>query len=432
MSLSTQSQEEELAGRIDWRAIAFVGVLLLGWLTLKPFDDLADPVALELSVGREAATYLCFGALAAFCLAQIIQTDGQGLRRLAVPSFIGLAGWIGISCLLSQDPSTSFKRAALCGFVALSAAALLLLPRGRLHLAKLLGLAAGVVAGLSYFGVIFMPEYAVHQATDIMEPGLAGDWRGVFSHKNAASAVFSMLSFIGIFVARCGRSAEGWALCGLSLLFVLFSGGKSSALLCGAAVLVSLAATREDVSLKVGAGLVLAPLIALNALGVGSVIFPALSSLSASLPLDASFTGRTDIWKFALAEIPNRLFFGHGFSAFWNSDSARIAATEAQSWAGQAAHAHNGYVDAALAMGLPGLAFVLWAFLIQPFLDMRRAARNGADPALLLMLVQIWLFGIYLSSLESFFFDRANPIWITFLFALFGLRYIACYRVMAL
>ena len=38
-------------------------------------------------------------------------------------------------------------------------------------------------------------------------------------------------------------------------------------------------------------------------------------------------------------------------------------------------------------------------------------------------------FGIYLSALESFFFDRSNPIWITFLFALFGLRYVACYKI---
>jgi len=43
--------------------------------------------------------------------------------------------------------------------------------------------------------------------------------------------------------------------------------------------------------------------------------------------------------------------------------------------------------------------------------------------------MQIWLFGIYLSSLESFFFDRANAIWITFLFALMSIRYIATFRV---
>ena len=109
----------------------------------------------------------------------------------------------------------------------------------------------------------------------------------------------------------------------------------------------------------------------------------------------------------------------------------RIAAADANSWAGQAAHAHNGYLDSALSMGLPGLVLVLWAFVVQPFFDVRRAARAGADPALVLMFAQIWLFGIYLSSLESFFFNRNDPIWMTFLFAVFGLRYVACFRTTA-
>jgi O-antigen ligase len=80
-------------------------------------------------------------------------------------------------------------------------------------------------------------------------------------------------------------------------------------------------------------------------------------------------------------------------------------------------------------MGLPGVAFVLWALVAQPMTDIRSAVRAGADPALLLMLTQIWLFGMYLSSLESFLFNRNDPIWITFLFAVFGLRYIASYRI---
>ena len=427
MSLSQPRVEAEALAGVDWRAITFVAALLLAWITLKPFSDLGDVQALDLSSGREAATYICFAALALFCISQVIGTDRRGLRCLAVPSFGGLAVWIGLTCLTSQDASTSLKRAALCGFVVVAAASLLLLPRGRLHLASLLALAAGALLALSYFGVIFMPHYAIHQVTDLAEPDLAGDWRGVFAHKNDASAIFSIIVFIGVFVARSGRMAAGCLLCAFSLLFVFLSDGKSSTFLCGATILASLVATRRGVGV-VSAAAALTPLLALNALGVGSVVFPQLASVSASLPLDATFTGRTDIWQFALTRIPSHLFFGYGFSAFWNSESVRSAAVDANSWVGQAAHAHNGYLDAALSMGLPGLALMLWAFVIQPFADLRRAHRAGADPALLLMLAQIWLFGIYLSALESFFFDRSNPIWITFLFALFGLRYVACYR----
>ena len=420
----------DASGGFDGRGGAFVAVFLLAWISLRPFSDLGDAEALDLGSGRETATYVCFAILALLCLGQVIGTDRQGLRCLAVPSFLGLGAWIGVACLTSQDPATSLKRAALCGFIAAAAAALLLLPRGRLHLASLLGLAAGLLLGLSYFGVIFMPQYAIHQPTDLIEPNLAGNWRGIFAHKNEASAIFSMIAFIGVFVARSGRMALGTALCAFSLLFVVLSDGKSSTLLCGAAFMISLIAARRGASLLSGAA-VLAPLLALNALGLGSVAFPQLASISAALPVDATFTGRTDIWRFALQNIPSHLWLGHGFSAFWNSESVRSAAADAGSWAGQAAHAHNGYLDAVLSMGLLGLGLVIWAFIIQPFADVRRAMRLGADPALVMALAQIWLFGIYLSALESFFFDRSNPIWITFLFAVFGLRYLACYRIAA-
>jgi O-antigen ligase len=209
---------------------------------------------------------------------------------------------------------------------------------------------------------------------------------------------------------------------------VLFSSGKSSTLICGFAILLSLAIWR-------GRGkftwllLIAMPLVVLNLFGLGSVLFPEIASLASSLPVDASFTGRTDVWRFALAHVPDHLAFGHGFSAFWNTASLRFGVEDNTIWAGNASHAHNGYLDAVLAMGLPGLALTLLAFVVAPARDLYRARQREADAALALMVMQIWLFGIYLSSLESFFFDRANAIWITFLFAVLAIRYLATFRV---
>ena len=118
MALPATSVEEIPSG-FDWRAIAFVAVFLLAWVSLRPFSDLGDARALDLSSGREAATYLCFGALATLCFLQVVATDRLGLRCLMVPSFLSLVAWIGLTCITSQDVATSLKRAALCGFVAI-------------------------------------------------------------------------------------------------------------------------------------------------------------------------------------------------------------------------------------------------------------------------------------------------------------------------
>jgi O-antigen ligase len=211
-------------------------------------------------------------------------------------------------------------------------------------------------------------------------------------------------------------------------MFVLFSGGKSSTLICGFAILLSFGIQRSR-SKFIWLLLIATPLILLNLFGLGSVAFPEVGTFVASLPVDGTFTGRTDVWRFALAHVPDHLAFGHGLSAFWNTASLRFGVEDNTVWAGNASHAHNGYLDAVLAMGLPGLVVTLLALAIMPARDLYRASKRGADPALTLMAMQIWLFGIYLSSVESFLFDRSNAIWITFLFAVFAIRYLATFRI---
>jgi O-antigen ligase len=292
----------------------------------------------------------------------------------------------------------------------------------------LLSVAALALLGLSYLGVIFLPGRSIHQVTDLLEPQLAGDWRGVFGHKNDASAVFSLITFIGLFAIRGGRPLLGSFVFGLAFFFLIMTAGKSSTALCIMVIAVTLTAQRIR-SPWLWSIVVLAPLVALNAIGVGAVVSPTLASIAHMLPLDTSFTGRTEIWQYAIDKIDERRWLGHGFFAFWNTDAVRYGnGDDTTVWAGNAAHAHNGYLDAALAMGYPGLIVTLVALVAQPARDFRAAVIAGADPALTLMLFQIWLFGLYLSSLESFFYDRSNAIWVTFLFAIFGLRYLARFR----
>ena len=65
--------------------------------------------------------------------------------------------------------------------------------------------------------------------------------------------------------------------------------------------------------------LLLVPLVLLNMLSVGTVMSETLAGIAKMLPLDSSFTGRTDIWTFAVQSLQPRLPTGYGFSAFWGS-----------------------------------------------------------------------------------------------------------------
>ena len=79
-------------------------------------------------------------------------------------------------------------------------------------------------------------------------------------------------------------------------------------------------------------------------------------------------------------------------------------------------------------LGIPGLLLVIAILVIAPLRNYQLAGAQGGPTPLGNMFLRIWLFGIYLASLESFFFDRADPIWFTFLVAVIGLHYSSRFR----
>jgi O-antigen ligase len=411
------------------RGGAFIGAMLLAWVTLRPFIDLRDQDLRDLTTGNETLTYLAFGGFTVLTIGLAMRDNARGLMTLLSPGFALFGGWIVLSVVLSLDPSTSIRRFALTVCVVSVAAALMLLPKTQAELARWLGISALALLVICYLGVMLAPNFAMHLASDAQEPALAGDWRGSFGHKNVAAAIMAMLVFIGIYVARKGERWPGIAIIALSALFLIKAEGKSStALLLGVLTLTSLTMVVRSFWLR--AVMLLAPLVILNMLSIGTVMDQWLADIAKLLPLDTSFTGRTDIWTFAIQALQARLPTGYGFAAFWGSSSIRNL-PQGMEWAEYASHSHNGYLDTALAMGLPGLALLMAVLVIAPLRNFQIADRGGNNGPLAMMLLQIWLFGLYLSSLESFFLDRADPVWFTFLIAVFGLHYLARFRVTA-
>jgi O-antigen ligase len=409
------------------RGAAFIGALLLAWISLRPFVDLGNVQLSDQTTGNETLTYAAFGSLAVLTVALASRDNIPGLATLLSRGYILFCGWIVASVLLSLDPSTSIRRFALTISVTAVAATLPLLPKTPNELMRWFSIAALALLAVCYLGLLLAPNLSIHLATDAQEPALAGNWRGSFGHKNNAAGVMAMLLFLGIYIVRSGAWLSGAVIVGLSSLFLLYSAGKSSLVLCLAVlVLTSLTAVVRSVWLR--AAVFLTPLVLLNLFGIGTVMNESLAEVAKILPLDSSFTGRTDIWIFGLQALQLRLLTGYGFSAFWGSSAVQNL-PEGMEWAATAAHSHNGYLDTALAMGLPGLALLIAVLVIAPLRNFHAADRGGNNGPLAMALLRIWLFGLYLSSFESFFFDRTDALWFTFLVAVFGLHYLARFRL---
>lgn len=411
------------------RGALFVGAFLLAWISLHPFEDLGNMQIGEVTTGNEVPTYAAFGGLAVLTLVLAARDNMRGLATLLSPAFVLFVGWLCITVLLSFDPGTSIRRFTITACVIAVTAALPLLAKSQAEIMRWLSIAALVLLATCYLGILLAPHLSIHLASDPQEPGLAGNWRGSFGHKNGAAAVMAILLFLGVYFIRAGGWISGIAVIGLSLLFLLYAGGKSALALCFVVlVLTSLCQVIRSFWLR--AVLLLTPLVLLNMLGVGTVMSDTLGEIAKLLPLDASFTGRTDIWNFAIQSLQPRLATGYGFASFWGS-SAIQDLPEGKEWAAFASHSHNGYLDTALGMGLPGLALLIAAIVIKPLRDFQAADQGGNGGPLATLFLRIWLFGLYLSSMESFFLDRAEPMWFTLLVAVFGLHYMARFRAKA-
>ncbi|MGL4488838.1 MAG: O-antigen ligase family protein, partial [Rhizobiaceae bacterium] len=134
--------------------------------------------------------------------------------------------------------------------------------------------------------------------------------------------------------------------------------------------------------------------------------------------------GRTEIWKFGLQSLWDRPLLGYGFESFWLSPfvKAQEVGFEATWDVRGIIHGHNGYLDIAINMGIPAFCVAVVAFIIEPMRNYARCINLRENVLMADMFMMIYTFTALNACLESFFFRRADPVWLMFALAVFGLR----------
>lgn len=402
------------------RNCLFLATFLLAWFTVSPFPDLGQqaPAAGTGDLASQASAILMTGALALYVLLK----RPPLLARAVTLSLVFALAAFAVSAALSSYTDVAGRRLVLAIFNVFQATVLVLLPYGREHFARLLALAAIIILAACYFGVAFLPQLSIHQATDIAEPGLAGDWRGFFTHKNGAGAGMVLLIFIGIFVYRAWHRTIGIGIVVLSTVFLYFTHSKSPINLLPVVLLISYLVPRLR-SGVVAFGLIVGVPLMLNLLSVGSVMFAPIHDLIAHVMSDPTYTGRDVIWQFGLDHVRQRPLFGFGFEAFWGMPDLVADWNYLESWGYRASDAHNGYLNLAVTTGLVGLGLSLWWIIAQPFADYWRGRLQASDRPLVTLLLQIWFFALCLGCYESVFFVGGSGQWFLTMSAIVGLRF---------
>lgn len=404
-----------------WFAAAlFVVVFCYFWIGLSPLPDpRAGSALVAYGESSNALNQLVVLAMSVMVMAMLALHPARELVLRAYGPLVVVFAWVALTILFSDTPDSALRRTIYSVLVCLCASAVLILPRDNVQFAKLVGFCLLLAVGLSYFGVIFMPERAIHQATDALEQALAGDWRGHFGHKNTTAAAMAFAVFFGLYLLRMRLFWTGLVLTVLAGFFLLNSGGKTSAAMLPAVLVAVWLFERIGIFrlLLVVGGLALVNLVILSV-----AVSPPLQDLLTGLGIDATFTDRTSIWQLALSAIASRPFTGYGFQSFWQTDALFYGSQSASTWAVTAANAHNAYVDQLINGGWPLLILVLVWVVILPSIHASVALARGGDPHLTRLYVRIWMFGLFTSCFESPFFENSGPLWFTMLIAIFGLR----------
>lgn len=405
------------------RSVLLAAIFLLLWISLHPFVSLGDPDELTEtgSIANQIGYSLLLILLAGWCFAH----DPSRLLILLRPIFVAMLLWFVLSVVTSWEPALSARR-LIFTLVSMSIAAMvLLLPTNQRHFASVMAAVALIVLAACYLGVFLAPALSVHQTSDLAEPELAGDWRGVFSHKNEASVAMVLFIFIGMFVARVRSFTLGSLIVVSALLFLLFTQSKTAIAMLPITLILTGAINRiRQPAIGITLGLSVVGVFII--LSIGSLYWEEVRDLLDMVLPDASFTGRTDIWQFALDHIAQRPITGYGFGAFWGTHEVVYGMSGNSVWANTVAHAHNAYLNLALTIGIPGSALVTAWLVVLPLIDFYRAAPDPAASPLRLLFLRTCLYAACASCFESLLLQEGGLFLFT---AAFGLRFLSLSRL---
>ncbi|MGE0502789.1 MAG: O-antigen ligase family protein [Rhizobiaceae bacterium] len=422
----TEAAEAE---RLTARAATVIAAILLTVLlvTFRPFTPQGP--TLEAGSG-DIINQLGFGSVGALSLFAIFTlVDRKVAVALLSPWWIIVLGFLALSVMNAADPSSATRAAMFTVIAVIAVGAILSLPRDADAFSTALSVSALVVLALCYAGLALYPNEAIHSA-DSIEPEHAGFWRGLFAHKNITGPVMACLSFGGLYLWRRGWTWSGIVIFVLAIAFMSNTGSKTTLGLVPVAVLPVLLPGLIGMRFLTPVFFVLALAIT-GLVTLGIVFIDPLKDLAATMAPELTYTGRTTLWEFSGEMILKRPWTGYGYESFWDTPLLyTIDQPFDRAWDIRGiVHGHNGYMDIAVIMGLPALAFAVIAFIVAPMRDFMRTPLLRENILIADFFMMVLFFTALNAFLESFFFRRADPVWLFFVLAILGLRLAARFPV---
>lgn len=323
-----------------------VGLASRGFLV--PLREFAASVGVDPDLAQSYA----WRALYVAALLLVLQHGWWRLPAFATSGYVAAIA-VGSSAVWSIDPARTLDRST--AFAGTIVVAIFIGGVGRLTKTLRWGLVPGLAASL-LVGLAGMGADPLHPGT----------WRGVYPGKQDLGAAAGMLCCLAI--ARLRRQGtERHTLVDTSQLLLggvlLLASQNMTHVVAFLACLLVGAGWRNRGRLRVG---IFLALVCVVLAGYTWLVFPAIfqrgvSAAEAISGKDPSLSGRTHLWAATGRAIAERPLLGYGYEAVFTEEPNPVAVKIRDRGGFQAAHSHNGYLQAALDLGLLGLMVLAWA-----------------------------------------------------------------------
>lgn len=270
-----------------------------------------------------------------------------------------------------------------------------------------------LAAGFSIITAVLLPAYGTHLSGEH-----AGLWRGIYAHKQYLGRMMTV-GFMPLLLMAInpGQKYRSLAAIGavLAVCLVLLSGSKTSLVLLITSVL--LLPLYKVLTQRFKLRTFLLSTVCL----LGGVLLVLVVSHLETIVVDIlgkslELNSRTEIWNLALPKGWERPWLGYGYSGFWTSDESAFIfrltwAGDDFTSSGQRFHAHNGFIDVFLQVGLIGLFLCLLSFFRAMGRSITLATSSTENPE------SFWMFSFLVITLlfnvtETRTFIATNTFWI--------------------
>ena len=273
---------------------------------------------------------------------------------------------------------------------------------------RLVALAFAIGCAMSFIAAIAMPTVGIHGADH------PGAWKGVYGYKNNLGSMMILAALTFVFVPmRPVYRFWKWIGVGASITLILLSTSKTSLTMVFLLFLILFLYRKFRWRGKVTVLFLDLGILLLGC--VGTIVFAYWVDILAGLGKDPTLTGRTLIWGVSLARLMDRPLLGYGRTAFWAPGSpyaAQAGHAVAPGGGFIPPHAHNGFIDLALDVGLIGFTLFVIIFFKTYSKSLQRAyaAINPENFWYLAFLLFLFMNNI----MESYLLYKSNVYWVLF------------------